>query len=411
MQLFNIFSALSSQYLNKYLNRAQDGVSKLPPGLNRELLPGTAANPERSGLAKKINDAYIPSDSTPDQPSVPIYTKPETVTDQPVEAGTTKPDSDITTPKAADKTTDESADTTPAVATPVTISRQAELGYNLTLQFDLAAFTRTIEKMADGGLTQTDQLAMASFGLSTEFSLSGKEVINLDSGQAVDQNGHAVARQSLKQRQANMFAAQSRDFQAFSFQREATDVRQMVEIKFKDNARRAVNKFALRYRSDSQFSFSFAQRLNVQTKQVSAEAPDSVGKYLDSAGEVAVSGTDQMMAAFFDAVEGYLAANKEQTAASVSAFFNEAATALGFSGTDMANYASANLTDTIDNFFERVSAAVADLRTLYLGESTGASPTATDLAEIPADYATPEPIPVNMTADRSLAAERQQAVA
>lgn len=393
MQLFNLLSAFANQYTQKYLDRANANRPNLPPGLNRDLLPPNAASPERPGQADKINDAYLPSEPAENEITDPIYTQPEIPSDNPVENENN--DDQAVVPF-------NDTDDTPAT----TITRRAELNYNLTLQFDLTSFTRTIERLADGEISEIDQLAMASFGLSTQFELSGKEVIEIDSADPSGQNFHARSMQSLKSRQVSMFATQSRDFQALSFQREATDMRRMIDIKFQNNARRAVNKFALRYSSDSQFSFSFAQRLNVQTAQVAAQTPESLGGYLDSAGDVAGAGTTEMMVAFFDAVETYLSANKDQTTKSVTAFFGQAADALGFSGTAGAEFAEANLTNTIDSFFDKVSAAVGDLRTLYLGEAAPVEVSQPAIAQIPADYSPSLSIPVDTATDR-LADDRQ----
>lgn len=398
MQLFNLLSSFASQYTQKYLDRANANRPNLPPGLNRDLLPPNAASPERPGQADKISDAYHPSEPAENEITDPIYAQPMIPSDNPVE---NENDDDQSVVPFSD--TDGSPVTT--------ITRRAELDYNLTLQFDLTSFTRIIERMADGEISEIDQLAMASFGLSTQFELRGKEVIEIDLAQSSEQNFHALSLQSLKSRQASMFVTQSRDFRALSFQREATDMRRMIDIKFQNNARRAVNKFALRYRSDSQFSFSFARRLNVQTAQVATQTPESLGGYLDSAGDVASAGTTEMMAAFFDAVEGFLSANKNQTMETVTAFFGQAAEALGFSGTAVAEFAETNLTNTIDSFFDKVSAAVSNLRTFYLGEAAPVEVPQPAVAEIPADYGPSDSIPVDTATDRQPADDRQLAVA
>ena len=409
MQLFNLFSTFANQYTQKYIARANANRPDFPPGLNRDLLPPTAASPERPGQTKPISDTYVPTEPNENEITDPIYTQPDNASDNPVAVEIDNPDTVEIVPGENEADDDQVLPGTND--TPVTITRQAELGYNLTLQFDMATFTQTIERMADGEISEVDQIAMATFGLSTEFELRGREVIEIETAQATEQNFHALSLQSFRSRQASMFTAQSRDFQGLSFMREATDMRQKIDIKFQDNARRAVNKFALRYRSDTQFSFNFAQRLNIQTEQVSDQMPESLGGYLDSAGDVAGTGTTEMMAAFFDAVEGYLSTNHEQTSESVTAFFGQAASALGFSGTQVAEFAETNLTNTVDNFFERVSSAVSELRALHLGEPPPEPVSPTVFVEIPADYGSPDSVPMDTSTERLQVDDPQYAVA
>lgn len=404
MQLLSLLTTFANQYQQRYLDRANDAIRNLPPGYNRELLPDSAATPSRPGLAEKINDSYQPTADNSSETAPTIYSRPDNTTADSTGTNPTISDPQII-PGETDETVvpvdsdeyDNDATTGPAEST-VTVKRQAELGYNLTLQFDMAAFTRTITSMADGEISEIDQIAIASFGLSVDFSLKGKETIEIKSEESTSQQLHVLRKNTLKSRQASTFQAVSRDFAAQAFSRTTLDRRNHTDIKIKDGVRRAVNKFSLRYRSDSRFSFSFAEKFNVQTKQVANSAEASLGKYVESAGEVAATGTMEMMEAFFNAVENYLADNHTQTSESVTAFFGEAAAALGFEGSDLAEFAENNLTSTIDNFFDSVSAAVSQLRELYVGDSpTPDATSAPALSETAVEY-----LPAIPTNDSSL---------
>jgi len=96
------------------------------------------------------------------------------------------------------------------------------------------------------------------------------------------------------------------------------------------------------------------------------------------------------MAAFLDAVDGYLDDTAEAMLNKVSAFFDLAAEELGFSG-DMVAQARESLTGTIEAFFQRVDEALAQLKSQYA----------------PA----PEPPPVEAPADDVLTGEYQNTVA
>jgi len=375
MQLLNLFAALTSRFNFGYQHLVDQINAKYASGQNRELSPPTVTIPRQTGWEAPV-DSYQPTTEQPSTYSASDITAgpqasdvKQSATETPVgekpEAAET-PAGEIPSGETPVVDPPDNSDV-PSAAT-YNIERRAVLDYSLTLQFDLATFTRTIESMADGELSEMDQITLAGFGLSTDFQIKGREVIRVDSKEALDQRAHLLQKTSYHGRQASMFQAQARDFQAQSFMRDATDFRRSIDVKIQNNARKAVNKFALRYRSDSRFSFSFAERFNVQTKQVAAEIPESLGGYVDSAGEVAQSGTTEMMTAFFDAVDAYLSANKDQVSQSVTAFFGEAAAALGFSGSAMAEMAEANLEGTIDSFFDQAQAAVDSLRQFYLGE-------------------------------------------
>jgi hypothetical protein len=116
---------------------------------------------------------------------------------------------------------------------------------------------------------------------------------------------------------------------------------------------------------DTQFSFAHLQRFNVQTEQVAAARPGDVAGYVGSAGQVAEAGSGQMMSAFFGAVDSYLGESEQAILDKVTAFFDAAAEALGFSGA-MVEQARTHLTDTISGFFDRVETALAGMEARFV---------------------------------------------
>lgn len=268
--------------------------------------------------------------------------------------------------------------------------RSARLDYRLDLQFDLATFTQTVQEIADGDTTSLDQLAAAGFGLHADFDVHGYQKVktNMTEGDG-DTRSLSRSRTRGSMRRAGAFAVQSRDFNMQSFYREALKVRSGLTEAVHGNHRAAVNRFALRYRFDSNFSFSFAQRFNVQTQRVADEQSDALAGYLDNAGAVAEKGTSQMMASFFDAVESYLNQAETKMSASTSEFLAAAGAELGFDGA-MLEAAKDHLADSIEGFFGRVQSALDGLQEFY-----GVTPAETvpEAAELPQANTTPVDLP------------------
>lgn len=245
-------------------------------------------------------------------------------------------------------------------------SRRSKLDYKLKLQFDLAALTQTAEQIENEETVSLDQLAAAGFGLSADFKLKGKQEERTNHIRETEgTQANFKSRLHYRENQANRFSVQSRNFALDSFFRESTDIRSKFSSEVKDGHSRTVNKFALRYRMDSQFSFAHLNRLNVQTQQVADAAPNALPGYFAAAGSVAEKGTGDMMATFFDAVDSYLGNAEEQMLSKIDAFFTQAAEQLGLSG-DMVEMARNHLAGTIEGFFDRVSAAVDQIESNFV---------------------------------------------
>jgi len=234
--------------------------------------------------------------------------------------------------------------------------RAAQLDYQLDLRFDLGAILSTAKEIQEGDTTSISQLAAAGFGLSAGFDISGGQVV--ETNMAEDGGTQVTKQQSAaSSRQAAALAYQSKNFALQSFYKESTDVRQSLKETAQGAYRRAVNKFALRYRLDNQFSFGYLQKFNVQTQQVAAQNPDAVEGYANAAGDLALKGSTDLMASFFSAVDGYLSDSEAALTEKITQFFDQAARELGFSDEQIAAVKD-HLTDTISGFFDRVQAAV-----------------------------------------------------
>lgn len=241
--------------------------------------------------------------------------------------------------------------------------RRARLDYRLDLSFDLAALTQTVEKLAEGDPGAVEQLTAAGFGLSADFDAKGFQQVRTNTGEDTPAGRqHQLAHGAV--RNSGRYLVNSRDFAMDVFFNEATRIHRNLNESAQGAHRQAVNKFALRFHADNRFSFAFLERFNVQTEQMNEEQPEALSGYLNSAGEVASGGTNDMMAAFLDAVDGYLDDTAEAMLNKVSAFFDLAAEELGFSG-DMVAQARESLTGTIEAFFQRVDEALAQLKSQY----------------------------------------------
>lgn len=259
-------------------------------------------------------------------------------------------------------------------------TREAKLNYSMDLRFDMAAISQVARSLSEGDVETLDQFAAAGFGLKAALDIKGSQVIQ-ESGEGVEGDaGKSAQKDTAGARQASKFAYQDRDFQMESFYKESTDVSRSLKVDSRENYRRAVNKFAMRFRLDSGFSMAFAQRFNVQTKQVAESTPESLNNYLDTSGNLAEKGTTEMMATFFNTVDQYLNEAHDQLISVATESFDTAAAELGFSG-EMVDAARDTFVGTIDSFFQRVDNAIAGLEARFL-------PT-----DVP-DSGTPEPASV-----------------
>lgn len=339
-------------------------------------------------MTQGLSGGYFPKHYKIENSELEPLSNTENVTDQPTDEYIPSTDDNNTTPVTVVPDDTEGADVT-AVETdnePVDtvntdsdkkesgllsdgnyyFTRRAKLDYKMDLRFDLAALTSIAAQINDGDTTAIEEFAAANFGLGARFSFSGFQ--KTDTNMIEDADGPASVskfKQSVAARQVSMFGYQSRNFTVQSFSREALSIRRSSQTIDNNEHRITVNKFSLRYQLDNQFSFAHLSRFNIQTRDVADQAPDSLGSYFESAGNVAEKGSTEMMAAFFDAVDSYLAEIEDKLVADAARFFEMAAEELGFSG-EMVEAAKDQFIGTIESFFDRVNSAVDLLQSQFV---------------------------------------------
>ena len=310
-------------------------------------------SPYESTCPANQSDLWVPAVATP----IAGYARPAELTPS-------TPDAAVT------------PDTAPSESV-VTYQREAQLDYQLDLRFDLAALTRTAASLSEGGAASVEELAAAGFGLSVGFDLSGRQV------QQIAAEDSAVDVSSVKQRtgdwsrQTAAFAVQGREFGLQAASRQALKIRRKLDVNVHGNHQRAVNRFSLRYRLDNRLSVSQFERFNVQTEQMAHAMPDDVGRYLDTAGELATDGSTAMLTGFFDAVDAYLNQTEQDLQRNVGDFLSSAAVELGFSE-EVTAMVENHLASSIDGFFDRVDNALAVLRTEFDAGATTPATTGSD---------------------------------
>lgn len=265
----------------------------------------------------------------------------------------------------------------PADAQPTTPSNQSEptysflsqsrLDYRMNLRFDLGTIVQTASELTEGESASLTSLVAGGFGLSTDLSFKGSQVIERVANGDSQEGDRTSLRQKAMSRSSSVsqFAMQDKNFALQAFQKEAGQIKRTLRIKNVEGHTTAVRKFALRFRSDSSFQFASLQRFNVQTQQVSEGEPSRLGDYLEAAGSMAEKGTNEMMAAFFDAVDVHLDGAEDRLIAQANAAFDLAASELGFSQ-ELVDFARDNLVGTIEGFFNRVEAAVEALESRFV---------------------------------------------
>lgn len=360
MQLFDLLSAFTSR---RSFGQSDPTATNRPWWNRYPSTTSTSATPTSEATTPVKTDSYVPSSET-----VPEATQPA---DQNKAADDTKQTKNSPVAKNADGT--------------YYYRREARLDYQLDLRFDLATIARSVQQLSEGDTAEIQNLIAGGFGLSADFTASGYERIatNMTDGTAAD--GKSIQKQMTRNSSAlaiaERFAQQDRAYALQGFYRQASKVRSSLHESVKDGHRQTTNKIAIRFQMDSKFSFALAERFNIQTQQVAEQKPDSLNGYLDSAGQVASSGTADLMAKFFDAVDGYLADSESSVRSQVDEFFTMATEQLGFDA-GLVAAARDQLLGSVDSFFDRVSSAMGSLEALYA--PSGANPGATPSVEPPA---------------------------
>ncbi len=344
------FSSFFNQIANNFRDRYQQMTNSINIGRKPQHY-NTEPTKEPIPQEQLPSDAYLPSNESEKPTSSTDIAK----TNDPTYKNPTEPN-------------EENLPTTPESGDVAYFSRKSKLDYKMMLQFDLSAIQGVAESIEDGETRGLSEFAAGGFGLKAAFDIKSSEIIETNMAEQTDGRTMAKSKMKNKSRLAGAFGAQSRNFNIESFYNESTKMSSSMKSESVDGYRRTVNKFALRYRMDSKFSFQFANKFNVQTKQISESDPSNLDNYINSAGNVAQSGSTEMMATFFDTVDGYLNAAESDMLSKAQEFFDLAVNELGFSE-EAVTMVKDQLVDSIESFFGRVDDAVSIMASQFVPQT------------------------------------------
>jgi len=359
MGIANLFNLMMANFRSRYdLNSSLENFyptrnsGTSTSGINTGIFQPVAQEPTK--IPEPV-DTYIPSPQNTDVPQQQI-TKPDPEASS---VGAEKP----VRPEIEGEPEDQVQTLPESKPATYSFERKAQLDYRMDLRFELAAFTRAVENLAEGDSDEARRLAAAGFGFSANLAFNGSQTVRTSG----DDNAPAPTAQQRSldgSSQAASFSKHSENFALEGFYKEAASVRRSSKVINSAAHRMTVNKFASRFQMDSRFSFSFLERFNEQTEQTAVNNPNEVNRYIQSAGDIAETGTPELMAAFFDGVDGFLNGAEEALTARATAMFNEAAAELGFEG-EMVDFARDQFVGTIDRFFDRVESAITAIRSQF----------------------------------------------
>ncbi len=385
MGITGLFSSFANNLLNHYQQLINDIKSHQTPKhytqSTPEIMPGQVSDANVPLTEDSYNSPVSPTNQE-EISGLPLAPSNDTVDDV---GNTTIPaSSDSFVPSGEEPEVGEDA---PANIMPdgtYSFKSSSQLDYKLNLSFDLAAISRTVRYLSEGDVDQVEQLSAAGMGLSADFALSGHQVTKTSFENTEGSNrmtDHLRGRNMSQMNQANAFMANSRDFKVQSFYKEASNIRNSFDVMNHNGHSRTINKLAMRYNMDSSFSFANLDRFNVQTQQVADQSPEALGAYFNNTGNLAETGSNDLMATFFNAVDGYLDQAEDNLLEKTVAFFEQAAEELGFSE-PMIAMAKDHLISTIEGFFDRVDSAINKLESRFVPDQIVSEP---EVVDIPAE--------------------------
>lgn len=266
----------------------------------------------------------------------------------------------------------EETEEVPESATPASISMRSNLDIRMKLQFSMRSIIQMAQRIENGETTSTEELKQASFGLKADFRARGMTRTEVRGGDEVEQgHGHHGdvsrfrSKTKLSLRRAGGYQAQGADFNLRGFFKENMRVRDSLKIEQHGDHQIATHKFEMRYKFDSTFNIEHMNTFNAQTEKMAESDEGKLQSFLTQAGNVAETGTTEMMASFFDTVDGYLKNAEDQMLASANAFLNAAAGEMGEGFASMG--IKELITSRIESFFDAVETAVTSLKTMFMG--------------------------------------------
>ncbi|MEW6411196.1 MAG: hypothetical protein AB1483_01845 [Candidatus Zixiibacteriota bacterium] len=357
MGIAELFAAAAQNLISRYQNLTENITKNHTPSYNCE-----KSQPEQTAAS---DDTYSP------------------MVDVPLEAASLEPEPELTASADEPQTRiDDPAEETPDETLPVEpeddnaeatdanyrYRRLTKFAYEVQLEFQLSAFSRIAQEISDGNVESFEEFAAAGFGLKAAMDFKGHQLTQTDQPSELTDGQQVRAKNSVRAQNAASFAAQSRNFELDTFSDEASKIKHSMNSNSSRNFSNTVKKFSLRYRMDTQFSFAFLNKFNVQTSKMAETDPQNLDPYVTSAGNVAEKGTPEMMATFFDAVDAYLNQAEEQLLAKANEFFDFAVSELELSG-ELVDLAREHLTGSIASFFSRVDEAVGAIKSKFVPTS------------------------------------------
>jgi hypothetical protein len=348
----SFFNQIASKYVSHY-NKLAEQTGYTPAPIETE--PEVSAFPVEED---KISLGETPIDESPGTTIADLSDSFE-----PGEIGTE------TDTAPVDETADAAEQDTalaPTGSSATYENKFSHLRYKLNLEFNMETFERSLHQLStvsDGETTEIsetlEQLLGANFGLKTDLTLRGQSA--RETGSASVEGAESYKRGAGR-------------FLARGLQKQALGLKSALPSNNRGSYQLAVNRFALRYKSDTSFSLSHFTRFQSQVTALNGDA--ALEGYTGAAGELAGSASNELMGAFFDAVQSHLGESEAALIEKVEQFFDIAATELGMSEATL-DVAEAQLTDSIGSFFNRVGEAVnsraADYQT-DLGAEVAADP-------------------------------------
>jgi len=342
--------ALLSRY-RSYITDRQIEPTRTDPAPEQDQAPAPEVSDDASSGA---TDSQAPK-TTPN-PGSSVTTSPDSCDD--CDTGPATQPSDSYEPS---ETSDTSAD-----KPTYSFARKASMNYKLRLEFSVSTLQQIASSIADGDEGSFEKFVAAGFGLKAGFDIRGKQVTQTQTGdQDAVQQQSLLSKSNARFNRMGIMRYRDRSFAMQSFYREAMNVRRKMHVSQADGFTRTVNKFAMRYRLDSSFSMSHLSRFTGQTSQLADQQSADLGSYLNTAGQLAEKGTNEMMSTFFGAVDDYLDGAEASMIEKAGAFFDQAAAELGFDG-EMASMAREHIIDSVTSFFDRVDQTVSQMASRYV---------------------------------------------
>ncbi|MCH7879202.1 MAG: hypothetical protein IH914_07810 [candidate division Zixibacteria bacterium] len=281
---------------------------------------------------------------------------------------------ELSTPRSTElKTDDHDGETAPEAKNATYERKFSQLRYSLDLSFNAQALQTTIHRLS---MIQTEDatsvsetfesLSSLNIGLGVNFQMQGLSVserAELSDSRGSEKTGHYQRHES-----ADKFE---------KLLKHASRTNENLPSEHRHGHQLAVNRFALRYSSDAQFSFSHFSRFNTQVTVLGKVSPEELNGLTASAGELAEFASNDVMGAFLDSVDAYLGDSEENLLAKIDEFFNMAGSELGLSPEAIAQ-AKEQLSSTVVSFFDRVESSISALKNQVFGlpsaESTTLNP-------------------------------------